>query len=727
MLVMGNYLLHYRSHFLKKSLLVFYIICCYGLLSGQEIAYHYHEVGIKPNALNIQGQIDSLIEEANSSKSPETAIPLLTKANELATTLNNSLRIARSSHLLGSIYRNQNRFKQAKSAFLQLIQFPQALRDSADAYLPYFNLGLCYKSLGDRDSAFYYFTHELTIQKGRHDSLGVLNCYIHLGELLDFQGKHQEALEYAYKAYGIAQQPAYSEHLGEVLNGLGTILARIEDFPQAIKYFNQAEKVHAENGNVRGQLGSLLNGASAKRSSGQYDSAHVALQKALKIANESAPNPRLIMGIYINLGDITLDQEKYSESGNWYQQGLKIATEFDMLHAQAYIQYRFAQLRYAQGQFSKSHAKGLLSLSLYGQLNDIPNQIKAHSLLAKTSRELGRFQESLKHLELYTAYQDSVDGVKLAETIKSMENTFKDSLAAQEKKVLSQQNEILVQKNELVTLRSRRQWLAIITLGLLALSIGLVLRQFYYQNRRISNINQQLTESRKAQIPLEKDKNNLIGLLTHDLRAPLSHIRNNLYHLSLQELPPSVKQLLDEGQESAEHIHLLSQELSNTSQIVSEEDRYLLSAEEPVQLQAIIKEVLHKYRVLAEAKNISFDLQENEDELMVLGSPLFLDHIVGNLVQNAIKYSPTGGTISIGCAKDHDLGKCSIFVQDQGPGVSEEHAPYIFSPEKPPGHNGNGSQGLYLWQQLAQAMQSEIRYEEAPEGGARFVLEAKLA
>ena len=122
-----------------------------------------------------------------------------------------------------------------------------------------------------------------------------------------------------------------------------------------------------------------------------------------------------------------------------------------------------------------------------------------------------------------------------------------------------------------------------------------------------------------------------------------------------------------------------------------------------------------------EQKDIEFDVEL--DRVSYLGNEPMMRHVWDNLISNAIKFSPNGGTVRIHLAKK--LKKLIVTVEDQGPGLSEEAHKHIFDKfyQADASHKqeGNGL-GLALVKRILTIEKGQIATENIPEGGCRFTV-----
>lgn len=159
--------------------------------------------------------------------------------------------------------------------------------------------------------------------------------------------------------------------------------------------------------------------------------------------------------------------------------------------------------------------------------------------------------------------------------------------------------------------------------------------------------------------------------------------------------------------------------------------RHLLSvlssmSEEPapsqrsVDLAALAAEAVVMLDSSAQERNVRIDL-ETAVSLPARGEERAVIQILVNLIGNAIRYSPTGGTIELSFTRS--AGAASVMVFDEGPGVAEADRQRIFErfEQAQPSEGGTGL-GLAISRRLARAMGGDVTLDSAPGEGARFTL-----
>ena len=206
----------------------------------------------------------------------------------------------------------------------------------------------------------------------------------------------------------------------------------------------------------------------------------------------------------------------------------------------------------------------------------------------------------------------------------------------------------------------------------------------------------------------------LVADASHELRTPLTSLRTNIEVLaSDRELPPGERERL---------LSDVVEQLGEMTNLISELIELARGEEPPKELEDVRLDLVATEAVERTRRNrpgISFktDLEES----LVHGVPATLDRAVGNLLDNAAKWSPPGGEVEIAVRSGE------VTVRDHGPGIDDEDLPYVFDrfyrARSARGLPGSGL-GLAIVKQVAEAHGGTV-VAERPDGGGtlmRFTL-----
>ena len=214
-----------------------------------------------------------------------------------------------------------------------------------------------------------------------------------------------------------------------------------------------------------------------------------------------------------------------------------------------------------------------------------------------------------------------------------------------------------------------------------------------------------LAESARAQRQLVADA-------SHELRTPLTSLRTNFEVLmSGRELPPEERRrLLDDVVEQIGEMTALISELIELARGAE-----LPRTPEEVRLDVVAAEAVERARRDRPGVTFATELAPST----VVGVPESLERAIGNLLDNAAKWSPPGGEVEV------EVRSGRVVVRDHGPGIAADDLPYVFDRfyRSPSARTLPGSGlGLAIVRQVAQAHGGEVRAERAEGGGTRVTL-----
>ncbi len=237
--------------------------------------------------------------------------------------------------------------------------------------------------------------------------------------------------------------------------------------------------------------------------------------------------------------------------------------------------------------------------------------------------------------------------------------------------------------------------------------------------------NQEILGKNEELLNLNLEKNNLIGIVAHDLKSPLNQIKGLL---SLVKLTAKV------DEESAKYLGMMEQSISRLNEMIAKildveaiESRKLNLKMEDVDLSEILSNVAERYKDDAEKKNIIL-MRNIEENVIVHADKNYAEQVLENLLSNAIKFSPFERTVFINLISQN--GKAIGEVKDQGPGLSEEDKKKLFGKyqklsAKPTGNEISTGLGLSIVKKFVEVMKGQIWCESELGKGASFFVEFK--
>ncbi|MFH1016688.1 MAG: ATP-binding protein [Pseudomonadota bacterium] len=223
---------------------------------------------------------------------------------------------------------------------------------------------------------------------------------------------------------------------------------------------------------------------------------------------------------------------------------------------------------------------------------------------------------------------------------------------------------------------------------------------------------------------VETLKANFMSLVSHNLKTPIARIEGLAETLlkKKEELSPSAREELSGILRASEDLNRFVSRILSLAQVERSDFRIRASTKD---LNAIVEKVVESHRPAAEAKEIRLETKLEPLFPLKMDTEL-IQESVANLVENAIKYTPNGGSVYVVTRESGDWAH--VEVADSGPGISEEDSGKLFSKfyrgaeVKNKGIRGSGL-GLYLVKYFVELHGGTVEFKNRPEGGTHFTIQ----
>ena len=221
-------------------------------------------------------------------------------------------------------------------------------------------------------------------------------------------------------------------------------------------------------------------------------------------------------------------------------------------------------------------------------------------------------------------------------------------------------------------------------------------------------------------------KNRFVRMASHDLKGPLMNIRMVASLLpNLVELSPDAASMLEAAESSLDTMQMVINDFLDTAALNS--DRMDLNLT-PLSVKHVIAEIVKEHSVNSNRKNITLATGD-------LAGTIYADvarfhQALGNLVSNAVKYSPPDTTVRIWTECDDKT--VHIYVADQGPGIPEADQSRLFTEfgqltPRPTGGEASTGLGLWIVKHLVNLQRGQVGLISPAEGGSVFWIEIPAA
>ena len=216
----------------------------------------------------------------------------------------------------------------------------------------------------------------------------------------------------------------------------------------------------------------------------------------------------------------------------------------------------------------------------------------------------------------------------------------------------------------------------------------------------------------------------LLHCIVHDLTQPLSAMNSVFHLLEREHLPAQLKKYVKTGERESQRQELMIRGILEafSSDLAAQNSAQEKTGDSPDLAdcaQRAVREFSTAFR--DHDVHLRFDPRvKKSNEWRVTGDAPRLDRIFGNLLENAMRYSPKGSTVTIGI--EEDRGAVLAYVDDQGPGLPKDQPEAqlfaLFSKGK--SHSGKAGLGLYFCKITVERWGGAIGAETRAQGGSRF-------
>jgi signal transduction histidine kinase len=234
----------------------------------------------------------------------------------------------------------------------------------------------------------------------------------------------------------------------------------------------------------------------------------------------------------------------------------------------------------------------------------------------------------------------------------------------------------------------------------------------------------QLQESYDQLRKLEELRDNLVQMMVHDMRTPLTAILGFLQLIEMkggESLPRNLLEYLKKAGASVENLVEMVSAVLDVSKMEAQEMKLTMAR---CDLMSIAGDALTKVESLKGGRELT--LNGPEEPVIVVADAAIILRVFQNLLGNALKFTPDGARIHVAiCNKE---GKAQVSVQDTGPGISREDQERVFdkfwnAEARKNGHNYSTGLGLTFCRMAVEAHGGRIGIDSEPGRGSTFWFE----
>ena len=574
-------------------------------------------------------------------------------------------------------------------------------------------IGIANVYKGEYPEALENYFAGLKISEEIDDKWGVANLYNHIGITNMYRGNYPEAIKSYFECLKRFEELGHKKGIINAYNNIGIVYKNQGKYPEALKNYFEALKMYEEIGNKHGIGMSYNNIGNVYQLQGKYSEALKNQLKSLKIKEELGIKQE-IAGAYNNIGVIYKEQGKYSEAMENYFKFLKISEEIGDKSGIARANNNIGLVKIELNQLASAnqHLEKALTLAREIGMSSLIRDVYYNFTLADSA--LGNYKNAYENHKQFIVYRDSLI------------NKENEKKSLQASIGYEYEKKTAVIQAELKTKKLQRN-VAYAGLGVMVVLAFFSVYSFRLRNKKIK-VEKQNLELQRREVETIKEteqfKSRFLANISHEFRTPLTLINGHLEVLKEKGRKEDFSHF-DEMEQNGKRLLTLINQLLDLSKMESGQYKLKYKKGNVLNEVSMLVQSFHSY---AEQHGISLVLQQTESAKTLIETPFVysseaLAVVVTNLISNAIKYTPYGGSVKT--TIDYKDDKLFVSISDTGKGISEEHLPKIFDrfyqvdePEQR-AYAGSGI-GLALVKELVMLHGGDVMVESPSERGCVF-------
>jgi signal transduction histidine kinase len=624
-----------------------------------------------------------------SSENPTEAIQYLDEAIKLADKTNNRWSKADAVFNKGVALWHLGEITESDSYYEDAIKIYKEFNDSLSLIKVFNSQAINHQMKGKVDLAFETFLRSLDYAKKMGDNATVFNTLLNIGIMYDNNSNYDKCLYYYYEAL------KYSDKVD--ISSVALLQSYIAEVYLTLKNNQKAEeylKYAVENSKLSNDTNSLI-------------------------------------WAYSSLGKIELEKNNFTAAEKYFLESLSLAkkTEFklEIIHSLTDLgKFYNATNNFLQAEQSLKEA-----LKLAEEINSLSDKNVIYGELASLYYNKQDFKKAFEYHQKYKIYGDSLYSISNNE--KLLELQTKQDLRQKEREA-----ELLISENELQKKIISSQKLIALVISLLAIvsiifiwvlsrsrtKILKARNELLAKHEEIESNRIEISKKNEVLAELNATKDKFFSIIAHDLRNPIAAFVNisDLLEQDYDKLSETDKKeiIRQMGTSSKNLIRLLENLLTWARLSNNKIEVY----KENLLLKDVIEASIYPYLQAAHNKKIKINV-DVPDSLTVETDKFIVQTIIGNLINNAVKFSNPHSDISVSLKNNIDTIQLS--VRDRGIGIEESELRNIFVLGKV--STGRGTQGeggtglgLVLVKELVEKLGWTIEVKSKVNAGSEFIV-----
>ena len=614
---------------------------------------------------------------------PDKGLEYAKMAYTISVKEDSKMNIAQSFQSIGVNYWAKSEFNLALNNYQKSLKINQELNNIYAISSLMSNIGIVYNDLSDYENSLKYHLESLKIAEENDFTNLYINNISNISSIYLAQKNYPKALEYALEATKLSEEHGNTNNLALQLNTMGEVYESQKKYKKAKHTYQKCLEIDIKNGNNYGKAISLYNIGNTEYHLKNHKEAIANFNKSLIISKQIQDQVGILLSNK-SLGQIHKDENQFNSALEHYKISLDIAIELNLKEEKLDIYKKYSELY----------------------------------------KSIGKFDKSLDYLEKFISLKDIIYTENSFTQIAEMQTKY-DS----EKK--EKENELLRKNSEIQNLAIAKQTNlrnSFIGLSIIVILMIISLLNRYRLNKKANQLlihkNEVISNQHDELKETNSTKDKFFSIISHDLRSPFNSILgfSNILVDDYDNIDDSQKKMIISSLNKSSKLaydllaNLLTWARTQTGRI--EINKELLN------LKELVETSIAPYVLNATEKDITIIINIPSETIISIDKNTSTTFI-SNLVSNAIKFTPQGGSITIKYLENKD--NIELHIIDTGIGMSSETIKKLFKIDEDISTNGTNNEkgtglGLILCKEFINKNGGDISVKSEIGKGSEFII-----
>lgn len=554
------------------------------------------------------------------------------------------------------------------------------------------NIGIARRYQADYEAALSALLKALPIFQVIEDLQGRAAVLNWVGNVYFRMGNYPHALDYYLKSSVISEELQDVQQSASCLTNIGRVYYGLGDYKNSLLFHKRSLALREAMGDQQERAMVIWDISRTYYGMGEYDNALAYCRQSLDIRRKINDRRGMAASLHV-LGDIYEKMGDHYRALLNYHRSLVVVQAVDEKYGEAMTNSRIGALYTALHKPDQALPFLEHALTVARQIKAHEAEYETHRMLSELYRYLGDHQKALEHFEMFYALKEEVTDKQNQQMLQNLQRGYEIEKAQREAEIYRLKN----------------------------VELADALQEVQILNENLAHVNFHLEA-------LNREKNEFLGIVAHDLQNPLAGISMtaSLVKTYVEKMDPDdVRQHMEKVEKT---IDRMKEIIVNLLDINAIESGTLHLHPEMIDLAAVSLSILSDYIPRARAKNIEI-LYEAASSVSAWADRQATMQILDNLISNAVKYSPFRSRIWVSVSPC-DRG-ARVEVRDEGPGLTPEDMKGVFGKfarlsAKPTGGEDSTGLGLSIVKKLVEAMHGSVHCISVPGEGATFIAELPI-